>query len=444
MLSPGAAEVEQSSTPRARIAIHGDHGDASACIAAAGYGIVAASAPADLHVIDLRVGDMNARAARQKAAEMRRVSPECGIVYLAPAALGAAERAHLRRSGDLAFDEAGFSGLARVCRNRIRIRNIAEEAGERLKSLAALTRVSEFPPIETSPAPPSVLLAGFPGPLALTAISAASEAAPRCDAALSAGQAMRALESGLYDCAVFMPRAAGDPLLGLARAMRRHRCFQDTPVIVTSTGAPGSLGLEPPSNAELMLADHVAHDLPARLVLLTRRARLLAAMRRFLSHCAGDGVRDRISGAFTPLFFGQHAERLFSRADHVGRPASLVGVRLAAAGQGDLDIGGVRVLTEAARLINRVTRAEDCVGRIASDTFVVLMSATNRADAEGAARRIEGVIANTMFRARAGKKLFAVAAAAAACERSPGLHVEEALAGALSRLNAATPRTAER
>lgn len=436
--------MEQPSTPRARIAVHGEGSDAALRLSASGYDVVSPSSAADLHVIDLRSGELGARAARQTAAHLRRMSPDSGVVYLAPTALAAVERAHLRRSGDLAFDEPGLSGLARACRQRLRIRNIAEEAGERLKSLAALTRLSEFPPIETSSAPPSVLVAGPPGPMTLAAISAAEGAAARCEAALSAGQAMRALETGLYDCAVFLPKAAGDPLLGLARAMRRHRSFQDTPVVVVGDDHAAGLGAETPSNAETMLAAHVDHDLPARLVMLTRRARLLSAMRRFLSHCAGEGVRDRISGAFTPSFFGQHGERLFARADHVGRPASLVGVRLAGALKDDLDVGGVRVLTEAARLINRVTRAEDCVGRIASDTFVVLMSATNAADAARAARRIEGVIANTMFRARAGKKLFAVAAATAAVERAPGQRVEEALAAALTGLKAATPRTAER
>ena len=437
--------MEQIASARARIAVHGETGTGAATrLLAAGYELVAQDARADLHVIDLRGGAVTARAARQTAAQLRRASPECGIVYLAAPNMPAVERAHLRRSGDLAFDDGDRSGLVRICRQRLRIRNVAEEAGERLKSVAALTRLSEFPPIETSAAPPSVLVAGVAGPLALAAISAASGAAERCEAALSAAQAMHALESGLYDCAVFLPKAAGDPLLGLARTMRRHRRLQDVPVIVGGGDRTGAFAFEAASNAEPMPAAHFDADLPARLVLLTRRARLMGAMRRFLSHCAGEGVRDRICGAFTPSFFGQHAERTFARADHTGRAVSLVGVRLASPVADDQDIGGVRVLTEAARLINRVTRAEDCVGRIASDTFVVLMSATARAGAEGAAQRIEGVVANTMFRTRAGRKLFAVAAATAAIERAPGTHVEEALAAVLGALKGTTPRTAER
>jgi GGDEF domain-containing protein len=325
----------------------------------------------------------------------------------------------------------------------LRIRNVAEEAGERLKSVAAQTRLSEFPPIDTSNDPPTALIAGAPGPIALAAIAACADIAERCDAALSAGQAMRALEAGFYDCAVFIPRNSGDPLLGLARTMRRHYRFQDMPIIVVHETAT-SIDFNVAPNAEFIDARHLSADLPARLVVLARRARLLAAMRRFLRACAGDGVKDRLSGAFTPAFFGQHAMRAFARAAATRRPISLIGVRLAPVTRDFADVAGGQTLNEAARLINRVTRAEDFAGRLTSDTFIVLANATVGSDAGIAARRIEGVIANTMFRSRVGRNLYAVAAASAAVERSVDQPLEETLAEALARLHSAPLRTAER
>ena len=109
-----------------------------------------------------------------------------------------------------------------------------------------------------------------------------------------------------------------------------------------------------------------------------------------------------------------------------------------------LEAGSARLLVDAARLVNRVTRAEDCIGRLSNDTFVALMSATSAPDALAAARRIEGVIANTMFRSRTGDTPFAVAAATAVVERAPGAGLEEMVAAALAKLSTATPRTAER
>lgn len=394
---------------------------------------------ADLGVFDLRDGARSARTAQEDAARFRTKASGAGIVFLASAGLSASERAYLRRHGDLVIAGDDLVPLVNACRQKLRVRNVAEETGERLKSIAAQTRLSEFAPIDTSNEPPSLLIAGAPGSTMLEAIAAAGEVCERADAAMSAGQAMRALEAGLYDCLAVLPKGPGDPLLGLARAIRRHRRFQDLPVIIVRPLGQTAVG-EAPVNSEIVPPEHVQADFGRRIVQLTRRSRLLAAMRRFLSSCGGDGVRDRISGAFTSSFFGQHAARVFERADQTRRPAALVGVRLAS----QLPAAGGRTLVDAARLINRVSRAEDFVGMIAPDTFVVLASATRGEDAAFLARRAEGVIANTMFRSRTSAELFAVSATTAASERVHGRPLEEAIAELLARLNAATPRTAER
>lgn len=443
-------EQTQNGTPRARLVwISHDSAaisDIAPILARVGYSL--ALPPVDnvfdIALIDLRKGGLTVKSAQKLAQAARARSPECGVIYIGGLHLSAAERANLRSAGDLVVVNGDLSPVADVCRQRLRIRNIAEETGERLKSIAASTRLSEFPPIETSSAPPSVLIASVPGPAALAAIAAAETVARTCSAALSAGQAMRALETGLFDIAVFLPQSEGDPLISLARSLRRHRRFQDLPVLMTAPDAGPRLKIATANAADALLPQHVSEDLPARILALTRRARLVAAMRRFLAACAGEGVRDRLSGAFSPYFFTQHAERVFARADQTGRPVSLACVRLAPATIDDADISTGRTLTEAARLINRVCRAEDCVGRLSRDTFAVLMSGAAGQDAGFAARRIEGVIANTMFRARGVRELFAVAAASASVERVPGARLDETVAAALAKLNAVAPRTAER
>lgn len=416
--------------------------DAAAQFEKAGYTLVeAGSFPApDLAVVDLRQHKLTAKAAQKLAAVTRSAAPDCGLIYVGPYSLAASERAHLRRSGDLVLAEFDVAAVIEACRQRLRLRNIAEETGERLKSIAASTRLSDFPPIETSNAAPSVIIAGAPGPSALAALAAAETVSERTIGALSAAQAMRALEVGAFDCAVILPNSAGDPLLGLARAMRRHRQFQDLPVILIGDGRARPGG----NIAELMPDAHIADDLGARILAVSRRARLAAAMRRFLSACAGDGVRDPLSGAFAPPFFSQHAERLFARADATRRPLTLIGLRLAAAGPDDAEPAAARTLADAARLVHRVTRAEDFLARLSSDTFVALLSATAARDGAVAAKRIEGVIANTMFRESSGGRPFAVAAATAIVEKPPRARLDETVATVLSRLKAATPKTAER
>lgn len=419
--------------------------DAAAAFARAHYRLDCEPvARADLGVFDLRDGARSARTAHEAALRFRSQAPEAAVVFLASKRLTAAERAHLRRHGDLVFADDDLAPLVSVSRQKLRIRNIAEETGERLKSVASQSRLSEFAPIDTSNEAPSLLIAGAPGSSMLAALEAAAEVCGRCDAAMSAGQAMRALETGLYDCLAILPKDAGDPLLSLARAIRRHRRFQDHPlIIVRPPGAAPSTWTAPP-NAESMFGEHVDADLGRRIVQLTRRSRLAAAMRRFLSTCAGDGVRDRISGAFTASFFGCHGARVFERADQTGRPASLVGVRLTPQPAAPKSAPGGRTVMEAARLIHRVTRAEDFVGMISSDTFVALTCATVGEDAALIARRVEGVLANTMFRSRSGAELFAVAATTAAIERASGRRIEEAVAELINALNAELPRSLER
>ncbi|MBB5518633.1 GGDEF domain-containing protein [Amphiplicatus metriothermophilus] len=442
-------ELQNAHTPRARIVwLSSDDAPdeaAAALFDKAGYRLVALEEArgADLAVLDLRRRRLSAKALQRIAAAIRRAAPECGFVHLAPASLSASERSHLRRSGELVIAGGDLRGAVEICRQRLRLRNLAEETGERLKSAAALARASSFPPIETAGAPPRTLIAGAPGDAALAALSAAERVSAETAGAMNAGQAMRSLETGAFDCAVLIPKGAGDPLLSLARAMRRHRKLHEIPVIVIPPpGAPGGpveVAWRGANVADVVLRAHVSEDLGGRIVLAARRARLAAAMRRFLSACAGEGVRDRLSGAFAPAFFAQHAERLFARSDQTGRPLSLVALRLFPAAPH----AGPRALAEAARLVNRVTRAEDFVARLSPDTFIAVLSATGGADAAVAAKRVEGVIANTMFRDGEREKVFAIAAAAGVAERAPGARLEEALAGVLGRLSNVRPRAAK-
>ncbi len=438
-------------SPRARIAwLSPDEqskGRAEPAFDAAGYALVDVEGafPPDVAVVDLREHRLSAKSVQTLAQLTRQAAPDCGLVYIAPFTLSAHERAHLRRSGDLVLAGDDLSVVVDACRHRLRLRNIAEETGERLKSIAASTRLSEFPPIETSNAKPRVLVAGAPGPSSLSALAATEAVAEQTVGALTAAQAMRALESGRFDCAVFIPGGEGDPLMGLARSMRRHRKFQDLPLIVV-----GGDGLEARKCrfssayvADIVLPRHASEDLGARILSVTRRARLAAAMRRFLSACAGDGVRDKMSGAFAPPFFAMHAERIFARADQTRRPLSVVGVRLSPVAPNETEARASRMLADAARLINRVTRAEDFVARLSPDTFIVLMAATTERDADTASKRISGVIANTMFRTKNEKLSFAVAAATTAIQRERRGRLDETVARVFVSLNQAKAQTAE-
>ncbi|MFQ5562838.1 MAG: hypothetical protein ACE5FO_04635 [Parvularculaceae bacterium] len=436
-------------SPRARIACVSarDSARAELCetFAGAGYECLGESGDgrADLSLIDLRGHEISAKRAQKLTATLRRGSPESSMLFVAGPELSAVGRAHLRRAGEVVIVADTLIPAVDRCRDLLRLRNLAEETGERLKSLAAASRLTDFPPIETSNAAPSVLIAGTPGAQALMAIESAREVAGDCIGVLTAGQAMRAMETRGFDCAVFMPHGAGDPLLSLARAMRRHPKHRDLPVLFTADGEDGIAALSGRGAREILLVEHMKEDLEARILAWTRRARLAAAMRRFLTASAGEGVRDKASGVFAGHFLQQHGARICARADQTHRPLSLLGVRLQPEGGADMDrISETRALRHAAALVRRVTRAEDFLARLSRDVFIVAMPSTLDNDAERAGRRIEGVIANTMFRGRTDEELFPIRAQIAVYGRPRGACIEESVAGLLQAMSAQNPRVA--
>ena len=136
----------------------------------------------------------------------------------------------------------------------------------------------------------------------------------------------------------------------------------------------------------------------------------------------------------TPV--GADGWRVFWRRPDVnGRPMAMVALRIETESRehGEAEPGR-RALHQAARLINRVTRAEDLAARVASDTFLVLLPATTEKNAEKAALRIQGVLENTVFRSASDDLLYGVHVETAACARTEGLCIEECVALALAVL----------
>lgn len=402
----------------------------------AGYGLIApGDGQADVSLVDLRDKKISAKKAKALAGVLRQSSPESSVFFLVDPTLDARGRGALRRYGEVVPVENEFDHLIERCRQMIRLRNIADEAGERLKTLASLNRLADFPPIAASKAPINVLFAGAPGPDAMAAVSAAAKVAGQSICVLSAGQTLRAFDYCDFDCAVFMPASEHDPLLSVTRAMRRHTKYSGIPVIHIAEDETELKYLTQRGAQEFVLSEHISSDLGARIQLTSRRARLLISMRRFLQACNGESVRDAASGAFTAAFLAEHGARLCARSDQTKRPLSALLVRLSAENAHEAG-PGKKALHQAARLINRITRAEDIAARIGPDLFLILCPATIAADAAKMAMRIEGVLGNTVFRGANEQTLYSVNVESTVVGREPGAAIEEVIASALKQAQA--------
>ncbi|WP_375203032.1 GGDEF domain-containing protein [Hyphococcus sp.] len=423
--------------PKARIVYVGGEDEARSALTVAfedaGYALVshedAGRMDADIGLIDLRGRHVSSRKAQSIAGLLRKSSPESSILIIIDPYIDETARCALRRHGELVVMLTKPDGLIERCRQVLRLRNIAEEAGERLKSLAGLNRLNDFPPISAPAGALRVLIAGEAGPVALSALNALKPITEQSVCVFSAGQALRAVENMRFDAAIFLPKRDSDPLMSLARSLRRHPKHANMPIVFPLHDPDDAAEYAIRGASDFMLTGHIGADLAPKAQLAARRARLQKSMRKFLQACEGDGVRDAGSGAFTATFLAEHGARLCARADQTGRTMSMVTLRIETESKehGEAEPGR-RALHQAARLINRVTRAEDMVARVATNTFLVMMPATTERNAEKAALRIQGVLENTVFRSAGDDLLYGVNVNAVACRRPEGLCIEECVA----------------
>jgi len=413
--------------PRARIAWIAAQGRAippafADAARAACYEIVAPPQRADIAVVDLYGADPGAAAALDVVAGARRLATGAGVVIAADESLSTEERRRLARLGEAVFLRASVEPLIGAVRERLRLANLADETGDRLKSLVADGQAVSF-----SPSPPKpqgeVLVAGKPSPVALAAMNALRAGRRTPVSVFTAGQAMRALDHGAFDGAVFIPSDENDLLIALARALRRHRDHRRLPVIILSRDEDLLDRRAARDGLEAMAADRAGDDLAGRLETMTRRAGMSAAMRAFLRSSQGSAGA---GGASSPRLFALHATRVGRRADETDRTLSFVALSLTP--RSGRSAPARAVLEEALRTTARLVRAEDMIARLTTSTIVVMLRATRGADAERVARRLEGVV--TGVQPRATLDLFNVACAAV--ERAPGTELERVIAALIA------------
>ncbi|MEO1252984.1 MAG: hypothetical protein AAFW81_11645 [Pseudomonadota bacterium] len=414
--------------------------DARLCerCADAGYQLVDGAGPADLILIDLRHAPWTLRRAEAMTDECRRSAPEAAVLFLVDESDAAANGLALRRYGDVLPVSTQADHVLRRIRGTLRLRNLAEEAGERLKTLTTLGRAVDFPVISTDASRPRALIVGAPGPAALACANALATVCSASVCVLTPGQAMRALDHGSFDLAVFLPTKKQAPNGAFVRALRRHRNHGAVAIVQIGETADNLADLAKRGGAEFLLASQIEATLAARAKILARRTRLAASLRRFLTACAGDGVRDPAAGVFTPRFLNEHGPRLAARASQTRRSLSLISIRLSL-GATDTARARSSAIQETARILSTITRAEDLIARLAPDLLIAVCSATALRDAERVAARISGVLSQTAFRTTEDAAPFALAVSTSAVEHALDAPFAESVARAVGDVHALQP-----
>ncbi len=409
--------------------------------AGAGYRIIAAALVdrrVDLAVVDIRdaagaIGDIatsdpEKQDLAKRVARARRLAPSAGIILLSSPGATVEIRDRLRRIGDICYVRHDPLAIVAAMREKLRLAALADEVGDRLKTLVAEGRSVDFSSLVDRPAERvSVLIAGKPSPLTLSACNAVRGAAAETTCVFSAGQVMRALDHHRFDGAILLPTDENDLLLALARALRRHHEHRRLPVILVSENEALLDRCTTRDGFISVLPAHLEPDLAHRFELTARRARLAHAMRSFLNSPESFGRMK--SGAASARFFAAHALRLCQRADETEKPLSFVGVSLVAKNASAPLAGLSSSFDDMVRTAGRLVRAEDLIAKFAPGKIVIMMRDVRESDAQRAAARLEGVIAGTLDRAA----LERAEISASAIERRAGEDVESVIAGLIRR-----------
>ncbi|MEZ5916271.1 MAG: hypothetical protein R3C40_01650 [Parvularculaceae bacterium] len=350
----------------------------------------------DIALLDVRGAETPVHSAIDLSELAKRLFIPGGLIVTASQSIETHERAALRKIGDVCFTTASHEPLIGVLRERLRLASLAEETGERLKTLVSMGCYFRFPPINPEDKRPSVLLAGVASPLTLSASNAVREWAGETACVFSAGQVMRALDHTTFDAAIFIPEDENDLLLALARALRRHRQHRRSPVLLTSKEEGLVERLTARDGFDCVLPDHLDSDLAPRIHLSVRRASMAATMRQFL-HSA-DGAAGKPLTAVNAKFFAQHAVRLYQRANDTNRPLTLIGLSIESSSSSLARNELTGAVGRAIKTVARIIRAEDMVARLTPTMLVVLASTTEK-NSTKIAERLDGVVSGTLSRA---------------------------------------------
>ncbi len=394
---------------------------------AARYRLIEPGEAPDVAVVDLYGADPASEAAADAIAAGRRAGANAGLIIAAGADANADDRRRCARLGETVLLRNSVEPLIGAVRERLRLASLADEAGDRIKSLVADGRMVTFSPSVPKPADFSVLIAGKPSPIALAASNAISAASKTALCVFSAGQAMRALDHSKFHGAVFIPNDENDLLIALARALRRHREHRRLPVVIVSDDEELLDKRAAKDGLDVMAASRVDEDLFRRLEAATRRASMAAGMRAFLRSAEGNGGR---ALAANPRLFAQHAVRVLRRADETGGAVSFIALSLTPKADTPYSVTTRATVDEALRTAARLVRAEDMIARLTATTLIFMLRGARETDADRVARRLEGVIAGTQPRATIDHS----DVLAIAIERAPTVEIERVIAALVAEL----------
>ncbi len=329
-------------------------------------------------------------------------------------------------------------------REMMRAKTIVSEHYNRNQSLAAKGMKPHKTDQSTSIQKHTILIAGKPSRHILFLINCLNADHHKIICAYRPGQAIRALETETINGAVFFPEKKGDPLLALARTMRRHTQYQSLPVIhvmpenQTHEDMQASLnGANCVITCEQIIP-HAAALIPSVINKTSQISKLqqqlrVSGLHDDLSLAQSMKIRSAKSRLFSAEFFAKHIGVLNKKADQ--RDQALQFLTFQISKNRDTNMSKNTILRQIGPLVDRIIRAEDFMGHLSNTQHGVVCAATlsscHGADGMRIAGRISSIVHNTMFYDNQGTPV-PLKANATLFTRPKNMCVEETIAGLIT------------
>ncbi len=210
-------------------------------------------------------------------------------------------------------------------------------------------------------------------------------------------------------CDISMPRMDGFGVLSHIRGSKDER-VRHLPVIMISGNEDEATRKRARDSgaSEFISKTADATEILSRLDTLLHLVRAKEDVSETRKAAAQTATHDPLTGTFTLHYLLTEGRKYYSYARRHGQPLSVVSFRIdshlrmaSEAGKEAAD----QVLARIAKVIQGALRAEDSMGRVADDTFTVIMAGTSAEQANGFARRLQDQLgsAQVNFRGQALK-----------------------------------------
>ncbi|GGD03378.1 hypothetical protein [Aquisalinus flavus] len=394
----------------------------------------------DVIVADCRAlqPDMGAVSARFTA--LRRAHPESIFLILIEPELAWDIRLWLKRYGTLCplGERADLvtSRLDRLLENLA----LADECGERLKTLSALNRTAVSGSIlNTSSKPMRVLVSGAPSPVTLRAMKSLSSGDYQVTAAMSVPQTMRYLEAQAFDCLVILPGDRTATYTGLVKMLRRNDRSRSLPILViperADAATAGCRFMAQGADTVLSAID-TEKALTTEVTAFARRNRLTASMKQFLRKAASTDGKGLNLVCDLP-FFENHLDRQCHRATETGKPLCVSAFKLKYSSGRILSSKGFR---QALKYVQMMMRDTDLITAVRNDVFLISQPGLGTVEATRRQQNIAAVLQEIILEDAPGAGGDALVLEASTVQYRPAEMADGIIARAFQTLNIVPPR----